>query len=334
MSSQGPTGSAGYAYPLIRDAQDWTRRLKEQRLYTSYNAPGGDNNTDMSPPWLKFGNDIRLSYNQGRFSCAGVTGGCTGSAFSGVIPLAPAEGGEGFRTGTLQFLGGETPSYVKVSDKVGLNIQNSDFTVEWWMNMATGGPSFPRPFTYSYGTVGAGTQEFGVSIEGSDAPGGRTFYVWNGNESGFGNVSFTFPTGLYDSWHHFAIVGQGGNTITVYIDGATTPEQTFTSTNYYIAWNQDLTQTWNIGAFPQDEQQASVSFVGYMTNFRVVNGTAVYTAPFTKPSAPLTAIANSKLLFNSTTDPTAFTDTSLDFVETSVTVVGEPPPAWSSQVLF
>jgi hypothetical protein len=81
MSSQGATGAMGYAYPLIRDAQDWTRELKEQRLYTSYKARGGD----MSPPWLKFGNDIRLTFNQGRFSCAGVHG-CTGSAFSGVIP--------------------------------------------------------------------------------------------------------------------------------------------------------------------------------------------------------------------------------------------------------
>lgn len=331
MSSQGPTGPVGYVYPLLRDAQDWTRQLKERRLYTSYS----DGLKDMSPPWLKFGNDIRLSYNQGRFSCAGVTGGCTGGAFSGVIPLVPAEGGgEGFRTGTLQFLGGETPSYVKVSDKVGLNIQNSDFTVEWWMNMATGGPNFPRPFTYSYGTVGSGTQEFGVSIEGSDSPGARTFYVWNENDTGFGNVSFTFPDGLYDSWHHFAIVGSGADTITVYIDGVTSLDQTFTSTNYNIAWNQELTQTWNIGAYPQDSQQADVSFVGYMTNFRVVNGTAVYTAPFTKPSAPLEAITGSVLLFNSTTEPTAFTDTSLDFVETSVTTVGEPQPAWSSQSLF
>lgn len=102
MSSQGATGAAGYAYPLLRDAQDWTRRLKEQRLYTSYNAPGGDNNTDMSPPWMKFGNDIRLTFNQGRFSCAGMDG-CTGNAFSGVIPFTGGGGGGGDYTSFLNY---------------------------------------------------------------------------------------------------------------------------------------------------------------------------------------------------------------------------------------
>jgi len=88
MSSQGATGSAGYAYPLIRDAQDWTRQLKEQRLHKSYEYVGGANNTDMSPPWLKFGNGVRLSYNFGHLSCLCAAPGCNGSAFAGVIPLA------------------------------------------------------------------------------------------------------------------------------------------------------------------------------------------------------------------------------------------------------
>ena len=87
MSSQSYAGLEGYTYPLTRDAQDWTRQLKEQRLNTSYESVGGANNTDMSPPWLKFGNDIRLSYNQGRFSCGIVVPRCNGNAFSGVVPL-------------------------------------------------------------------------------------------------------------------------------------------------------------------------------------------------------------------------------------------------------
>jgi hypothetical protein len=86
MSSQGSAGVTGYAYPATRDAQDWTRRLKEQRLHKSYESVGGANNTNMSPPWMKFGNDIRLSYNYGEFTC-GCVAGCNGNAFSGVIPL-------------------------------------------------------------------------------------------------------------------------------------------------------------------------------------------------------------------------------------------------------
>jgi hypothetical protein len=333
MSSQGPTGAAGYTYALTRDAQDWTKQLKERRLYASYS----DGLKDMSPSWLKFGNDIRLSFNQGRLSCLGPTG-CQGDAFSGVVPLVPSEGGgDQFTTGTLQFLGGSSPSYVRIADKEGFGIGSSDFTVEWWMNMSTGNPGAPRVFAYSYGANGSGgtaKQILAVSIEGSDSPGGREFYIWNStNYGGFGNVSFTFPDGLYDSWHHFALVGEGGNSITVYIDGATDPAWAFTPT-YNVPFDADTNQAWNIGAYPQDGAQAIVSFVGYMTDFRVVNGTAVYTTPFTRPNTALTAITNSVLLLNATTEGTAFDDTSLDAINSVVTTVGSPPPVWSSQALF
>jgi hypothetical protein len=39
---------------------------------------------------------------------------------------------------------------------------------------------------------------------------------------------------------------------------------------------------------------------GYISDFRFVNGTSVYTASFTPPTAPLTAVANTSLLLNYT----------------------------------
>lgn len=87
MSSQGPAGQSGYNYGPTRDAQDWTRQLKEKRLYTSYS----DSVKDMAPSWMKFGNDIRLSFNQGRFSCAVENDDCDGNVFSGKIPFVVSE---------------------------------------------------------------------------------------------------------------------------------------------------------------------------------------------------------------------------------------------------
>jgi hypothetical protein len=82
MSSQGSAGRTGYTGTPTRDSSDWTRELKEKRAYYSYSTNNAGNK-DTSPEWMKFGNDFKLVYNHGKLEC----GGCTGSAFSGVVPL-------------------------------------------------------------------------------------------------------------------------------------------------------------------------------------------------------------------------------------------------------
>lgn len=78
MSSQGPSGQTGYVYQGLRDAADYTRQLKEQRAFKSYNSANtGDTNT--SPAWMKFDNGFKLTYDFGKLSC----NGCTGNAFNG-----------------------------------------------------------------------------------------------------------------------------------------------------------------------------------------------------------------------------------------------------------
>jgi hypothetical protein len=83
MSSQGipgSTGPTGYVYgPRIQDASEWTKLLKEKREYYSYNSALNTGNRETSDPWVKTGNQFRLTYDFGRFSC----GGCNGSAFGG-----------------------------------------------------------------------------------------------------------------------------------------------------------------------------------------------------------------------------------------------------------
>jgi hypothetical protein len=90
----------------------------------------------------------------------------------------------------------------------------------------------------------------------------------------------TLTTG---QWYHLAVV-KSGNTITGYINGTATSSP----------------QTGNGSSIPN---MASVATgkgdnytQGYVSNLRVVNGTAVYTGAFVPPTSPLTNIANTNSL--------------------------------------
>jgi hypothetical protein len=114
-------------------------------------------------------------------------------------------------------------------------------------------------------------------ILGRTTTGTRIF--WHGTERG---TTYTFTPG---TWYHFAIVRNSG-TVYCYINGvsAITP---FAET---ITWS-------SIGRFNiAMNSDTAEPMTGYISNLRVVNGTAVYTGAFTPPTTPLTAITNTSLL--------------------------------------
>jgi Concanavalin A-like lectin/glucanases superfamily len=240
--------------------------------------------------------------------------------------------------GTLRFGG---TSYMRIGNEGDrLQLGTGDFTIEWWMNITPDlPPQFPRVFAFNDLTTN-GAAIYGVSIEAPDLtkPRERRFYLWNDRSGGFNNKSFAFPESLFDTWHHFAIVGEAGNKITVYIDGETNASQTFTATSY----NMSATNTCylNIASFPQGGvDQVPVLFKGSITNFRIVKGRAVYTAPFTRPNSPLTVTPETTLLFLFD-DPNNTRKESVSGNFTGVAFVGgRPPPnntgpSWSLQDVF
>jgi hypothetical protein len=106
----------------------------------------------------------------------------------------------------------------------------------------------------------------------------------------YSSTDHAFTVGTYiNSWNHVAIVKNSG-TLTVYFNG---------SQVYSVADSN----TWNIGA-GRPRLGANGGFLsgapsyytGYISDFRVVNGTAVYTSSFVPPTAPLTAVTNTRLL--------------------------------------
>ena len=99
----------------------------------------------------------------------------------------------------------------------------------------------------------------------------------NGSGVSFDLVSTTSL--VLNAWNHVAIV-RNGNTFQLYLNGtAATGGSTTSAITLYNATNS-LT----IGATSSGTQLAT----GYLSNTRVVKGTAVYTGAFTPPTAPIT----------------------------------------------
>jgi hypothetical protein len=72
--------------------------------------------------------------------------------------------------------------------------------------------------------------------------------------------------------------------------------------------------------------QAGPNIDGYMTNFRIVNGTAVYTENFTPSTTRLTAITNTVLLLSAVDNSSLVTDSSSGHL----TVTNHNGATWSS----
>lgn len=109
------------------------------------------------------------------------------------------------------------------------------------------------------------------------------------NSSGYINFNAaTTTTALsLNVWSHVAFVCNSG-TSTLYINGVASG---FTGTNTGV--NVAGTSTLTVGTY---QTNSGYAWQGYISNFRIVKSSAVYTSNFTPSTTPLTAITNTVLL--------------------------------------
>ncbi len=192
--------------------------------------------------------------------------------------------------GSLLFSGAQTAN-LSIANDIDFRNGSGDFTIEWFQYATTVGNSFPRIF--SIGNFPS--QSIAVSQEGSDTS--RTFYAWmssfNAIESG---QNYT------NTWIHFAVC-RSGTSLRVFKNGTQIGTTLTNSTTF-----NNTTDVLRIGN--ESTVSSGAAFRGYITNFRWTKGVALYTSNFPRPSAPLTASANTSLLLLATTSGTATTDSS------------------------
>lgn len=193
-------------------------------------------------------------------------------------------GGSGYFDGTGDYL--EVPH--STNQWIGLN---QDFTIECWFN-ATGGSG--ERALISKGYQGSPVYaEFGIVINSSNQLLGLT--------SASGGSWLATPTDTVaisnNTWNHVALV-RSGTTITLYRNGVAAATSTGVGAALY-----NHTAPIRIG-----QHSSGSNFTGYISNARIVIGTALYTSNFVPPSQPLTAVTNTTLLLNM--DKSAISDKS------------------------
>ena len=168
--------------------------------------------------------------------------------------------------------------YLTVSDS-NLAPGTGDFTIEMWV-YATVTPTDDGIFESR--ANGTGTAGFTIT-----AFNGSTIRIF------CGSALITASSVSYvNTWCHLAVVKSSGTT-TFYVNGVS--QGTTTSIG-----NQTET-SWVIGAGRYGGTTTPDAFFsGYISGFRYVKGTAVYTTAFTPPTSPPTVIANTSLLYNFT----------------------------------
>jgi len=169
-----------------------------------------------------------------------------------------------------------------------LQFGTGDFTIEgWYLRSAEGPWGWQALFELGHYTAG-----ILIHLGGSDNA-INYFYV-NGSAYTFGTRATNFPLGV---WQHIAAV-RSGSTVQLYINGVSVVSGTNSTA-------VNPTGTFRIGHATHTDQG---SWFGYISNFRVVKGTAVYTGNFTPPIAPLSnsGAASASAYANTTNVNTTF----------------------------
>jgi hypothetical protein len=171
-----------------------------------------------------------------------------------------------------------TGDYLTVPDNAVLDMGSSDFTIEGFVFLSSTGASQ----TFVAKGTGAGNQaSYHIVFNGTN-----WLYYLSGNGSTWSIASgVTMGAGTANTWQHLALV-RSGSTFTPYVNGVS---GTTTSSATALF---DSTNVFSIGADDATNQRIT----GYISNCRVVKGTAVYTGTFTPSTTPLTAITNTQLL--------------------------------------
>ena len=177
--------------------------------------------------------------------------------------------------GYVEFDG--TGDYLSIADSADFDFGTGDFTLEFWVYIKTSGQ----------------TDVLFVKRNSNAVYAPFMFILLNGDlQARYSTTGSSWSTTTIktnanistNTWHHVVMV-RSGSSFTGFYDGQSVA---MTSSSSSLTSNTDDLV---IGG-----DKNTNYFDGYISNLRVLKGTALYTSDFTPPSSPLTAVTNTTLL--------------------------------------
>ena len=178
-------------------------------------------------------------------------------------------GGSGYFDGT--------GDYLSINDALPCTFGSGDFTIEFWLYLS----STQTAILYD------GRPVSGVGATPTIYLSSNVLYYFTNNAN-----RITGSTLSNSTWTHVALCKGSGST-RLFVNGTQVGSTYADSVTYTNTAGRPL-----IGASGETVGQFPLS--GYMSDVRIIKGTALYTSTFTPPTAPLTAITNTSLLLNFT----------------------------------
>ena len=216
-------------------------------------------------------------------------------------PTASGDWVNGFSTGIVGFDG--SGDYLELPNSTDFDFGSGDFTIEFWLYV-TGSESI-KGIIAKRTTGGAANTNFVIYVDGLQL---RSWFSDGSNY--FINDWSTSSDLNANSWNHVAIV-RNGTTFKTYFNGTQAGSRTNVSNTIASA-----SRPIYIGC----DHPGNVYLNGYISNLRVVKGTAVYTANFTSPASELTNISGTVLLCCKSSSSAA----AADVAPSTITANGDP----------
>ena len=166
--------------------------------------------------------------------------------------------------------------YLQMADGDYKTFGSNDFTIEAWVYPTSVGSGFGNYIWGDTASSGATNTSSTAVLYNSSGKFGAYITVAGPTILDMSASSLTTPV---NNWYHIALV-RNGNTFSLFVDGVLS--NSTTNSNAVLDSSQILT-VGRTGAYN------GLNFVGYVSNYRIVKGTALYTNSFTAPTAELKA---------------------------------------------